>query len=338
MPTGDSRLQRKVDETRAVAAERGLELRRGPLLATFEMPIWGASIVTHEIAELARRPGTAVAVISADALPEIRQAASCEPSLHVVAERGLVCELSGGRTVSVYPACRQELESFAVALFAGIAPHGTSLSLSGCVSGGRQEVMFAGPHSGAPPTALELQHSIRHHGGVGTLAGDRDEFVVVDDLPYQLDAVRCALNTDYRGRPVRVSRMPSGRFRLQPGAAPRPLEMGRAHTIAQEIAMSCDRFVDARGRTTFGFVTEPVAKREYTPEQGARCLARELFGAPDTVITHLGLQPFSAEGSLFFAYEGSESLWDAAHRGIATITVRDLMEYARILEMIRAGS
>ena len=39
----ESRLQRKVKETKAIASENGLDLRHAPLLATFEMPIWGIS-------------------------------------------------------------------------------------------------------------------------------------------------------------------------------------------------------------------------------------------------------------------------------------------------------
>jgi hypothetical protein len=167
------------------------------------------------------------------------------------------------------------------------------------------------------------------------LAGDREEFVVIENLAHQLGAAHEALNSDFAGHPVCVTRLPSGRYRLQPGTGDRVAEGVQAHTIAQEIAMGCERFVDARGRTTFGFVTEPVAKREYGPEQGARRLAAEHFGRPDTVLTHLGLAPFAGEGTLFFAYEGSETILDAAQRGIQAIAVRDIMEYARILEAIR---
>ena len=338
MPQGNSRLRHKINETLAIAADRGLDLRRAPLLATFEMPIWGASLAAHDIAELARQPGTAVAVVSQETLPDVRRSlANCAPGLHAIAEQGLICGLAGGKTLEVYPSGSGELESFAVALFAGVAPHATCVSLSGFLSSGRQEASIAEAHAGAGPGALELQHAIRHYGGGGTLAGDREEFVVIDDLPNELAAVRSALNADFPGCPVRVTRLPSGRFRLHPGASEQPLEGGQAHVIAQEIAMSCDRFVDARGRTTFGFVTEPVAKREYGPEHGARGLARDLFDWPDTVLAHLGLVPFVGEGTLFFAYEGSETVWEAAQRGVQTVAVRDIMEYARILEAIRRG-
>ena len=54
-------------------------------------------------------------------------------------------------------------------------------------------------------------------------------------------------------------------------------------------------------------------------------------------MTHLGVTPFRQEGSLYFAYEGSESIWDAADRGIPCITVQDIAEYGRILAAIRRG-
>ena len=38
-------------------------------------------------------------------------------------------------------------------------------------------------------------------------------------------------------------------------------------------------------------------------------------------VTHLGLAPFTLEGSLFFAYEGSETVWDPANKGTACIQV-----------------
>jgi hypothetical protein len=55
------------------------------------------------------------------------------------------------------------------------------------------------------------------------------------------------------------------------------------------------------------------------------------------VITHLGLTPFSREGSLFFAYEGSETVWDAASKDVSCITVHDIVEYGKILAAIRRG-
>ncbi len=77
------RLQRKIDETKAIADQYGIDLRDAPLLVTFEMPFWGTGIATHEIAELARHPGTAVAVTSPDPMPVMRRTVAAEPNLHV---------------------------------------------------------------------------------------------------------------------------------------------------------------------------------------------------------------------------------------------------------------
>jgi len=117
----DARLRHKISETRQIASDRGLDLRAAPLLATFEMPIWGAAVATHELGELARLPGAAVAVMSTEPLPQARQELAATPHLHVVAERGLVCGLAGGAALHVYPTSDGELEAFAVALFAGAA-------------------------------------------------------------------------------------------------------------------------------------------------------------------------------------------------------------------------
>ena len=95
--------------------------------------------------------------------------------------------------------------------------------------------------------------------------------------------------------------------------------------------------MEIRGPATFGFTTERVAKGEFGPERAAMALGEELFNAPDMVVTHLGLAPFCEEGSLFFAYEGSETIWEAANKGIAYVPVRDVHEYARILHAIRKG-
>ena len=46
---------------------------------------------------------------------------------------------------------------------------------------------------------------------------------------------------------------------------------------------------------------------------------------------------FKGEGTMFFAYEGSETVWEAANKGIACVTVRDILEYGRILHEIRRG-
>jgi len=80
-----------------------------------------------------------------------------------------------------------------------------------------------------------------------------------------------------------------------------------------------------------------LARWQYGPEQGARRLAAELFRGPDTVITHLGLHPFGGEGTLFFAYEGSETVWEAANKGVPCVTVRDIHEYGRVLCGLRKG-
>ena len=48
----DQRLANKIRETKAIASEQGLDLVDAPLLVTFEMPIWGAAVATHEISEL----------------------------------------------------------------------------------------------------------------------------------------------------------------------------------------------------------------------------------------------------------------------------------------------
>ena len=332
----DPRLQHKIQETKSIASDQGLDLRQAPLLATFEMPIWGAAVATHEIGELARLPGTAVGVMSNDPLPDCRRAVSSAPHLHVVAERGLVCGLGAGATLHVYPTSQAEMEAFAVALFAGVAPGHLRVAFQPFVSSGRQEVMIEGPEPEAP-SPRELLHAIRKHNGTAAFASESEEAVVVDDDPTELDAVRAALACELPGQGVRVGRLPSGRFRLQPETAPSAEKRDRLHVVAQTIAISCDRFLEVRGQTTFGFVTEPVARWKYGPEMGARRLATELFEAPDTVITQLGLHPFKGEGTLFFAYEGSETVWEAANKGIPCITVRDILEYGRILHDIRRG-
>lgn len=333
----DARLQHKIDETKKIAGEAGLDLRAAPLLVTFEMPIWGATIAAHEISELTRHPGTDVAVVSIDPLPELREALAGSPGLHIIAERGLACGLSGGATLNIYPGTPDEMQSFAVALFAGAAPEHLRVSLSGFVSSGRQEATFEAPADVPVPSPRELVHAIRNRGGTAALAAEEEKAVVVDDSPAELESVRRALSCDLRGYAVRVSRMPSGRFRLLPDPAPRRVERRKLHATAQGIAISSDRFLEARGGSTFGFVTEPVARWQFGPERGARALAEELSNAPDTVITQLGLHPFSGEGTLFFAYEGSETVWEAANKGISCITVRDILEYGRILHAIRQG-
>lgn len=334
----EARLRNKIRETQAVASDRGLDLRAAPLLITFEMPIWGGAVATREIGDLARMPGTAVAVMTTDPLAEARHAVAASPNLHIVAERGLVCGLSGGATLQVYPNHHREMEAFACALFAGVAPESLRVALSGYTSSGRQEVTFEGPRASPVPSARELLHALRERGSTATFSSEGEFAVVIDDTPAELEAARAALAGDLPGRPVGVARLPSGRFRFVPDSQPRPVPRDRLHVMAQEIAMSSDRFVEVRGDTTFGFVTEAVARWHHGPETGARRLAEELFDAPDTVITQLGLHPFQEEGTLFFAYEGSETVWEAANKGIACITVRDILEYGRILVDIRRGS
>jgi len=333
----DTRLRHKIQETRKIASDRGLDLASAPLLVTFEMPIWGIAVATAEMDGLARLPGTAVAVMSVDALPRARRAVEGAPNVHVVAERGLVCGQAGGATMHVYPTSEHELEAFAVALFAGIAPADMRVSLAPCVSSGRQEVTFEGSRDQPAPSARELKHAIREHDGMATFAGDAEDAVVVDDSPAELEAVRAALTHQLAGHAVRVMRMPSGRFRVTPEPTPRAIGHDRVHVVAQTIAISSDRFLEMRGEATYGFATEPVAKWEHGPEAGARRLAEALFGAPDTVITQLGLHPFTGEGTLFFAYEGSETIWEAANKGVACVMVRDILEYGRILRAIRTG-
>ena len=49
------------------------------------------------------------------------------------------------------------------------------------------------------------------------------------------------------------------------------------------------------------------------------------------------MHPFHGEGTLFFAYEGSETVWEAAEKDVSCITVHDISEYGRILAAIRRG-
>jgi len=335
----DARLRHKIDETRAIADQRGLDLVDSPLLATFEIPLWGVALATAEISELAKTPSTAVGVMSPDPLPEVRRQVDPALNLHIIAERGLVAALSGGATVQVYPSSNLEMQALAVALFAGIAPDGLRVSMAPYVSSGRQQATLESSDKEPVLGARELLNAVRRcDGGTAAFAGEAEEAIVVDDLPAELEALRATLAGELCGRSVRVTRMPSGRFLVTPDARARDV-VGNEHlrVIAQQIAMSSDRFVEARGMSSFGFVTEPVARWRYGPEVGARVLAAQLFGRPDTVQTHLGLHPFAAEGTLFFCYEGSETVWEAANKGISYVTVRDVHEYGRILHAIRLG-
>ncbi|MHC4933640.1 MAG: hypothetical protein ACYTGV_15780 [Planctomycetota bacterium] len=333
----DERLRHKIDEARAMADRRGLDLEAAPLLVTFDMPIRRTGVATREITELARAPSTAVAVTSPDPLEELRKAVAKAPNVHLLAERGLVCSLTGGATVHLYPTSEQEMRAFAVALFTGVAPAGVRIALGGHLSSGRQEVTFEGEDSAHPLKAIELMHALRHKGADATMAGGGEDAVVIDDLPKELEALRAALAEELPGRGVRVLRMASGRFRITPDHTARAIGAEKMQVLSQQIAVSSDRAVEARGPGTFAFATAPVAGGDYGPESGARHLASELFGRPDTVVTHLGLETFAGEGTLCFAYERSEAVWDAANKGIAFIPVRDIREYARILHAIRLG-
>ena len=333
----ESRLQRKVKETKAIASENGLDLRHAPLLATFEMPIWGQIAFDHETAGIARAPGAALAVLSADTLPVARESVRHAPYLHVIAEGGLVSALTGGATLHIYPPSRAEMEAFAVALFAGAAARTWCLSMSPCVSSGRQEVTFESPGLGEPLRGRELMHGLRDAGGAAIYADEGEHAIVLDEAPSELEALRRALSGPFANRSVRIVRLPSGRFRVEGERKARPVEPRELQAAAQGFAIACDRFIEVRGPATFGFTTERVAKGEFGPERAAHALAQEMFNAPDTVVAHLGLAPFTMEGSLFFAYEGSETVWDAANKDVACIQVRDIAEYCRVLAAIRRG-
>ena len=333
----EPRLQRKIKETKEIASQNGLDLCDAPLLVTFEMPVWGPLNVAHEMASLARRPGTAAAVLTADPLPVAREQMRHTPYLHLIAESGLMCGLTGGATLHVYPPSAAEEDAFAVALFAGAAARSLCLSLSGFVSGGRQEATFEAPAGGRPLKGREIMHGVRECGGSAVFADEGEHAVVIAEAPAELAALRRMLAGPCAGRSVRVSRLPSGRFRVQGESAGRAVDPAAIQAAAQGIAISCDRYVEMRGPTTFAFTTEKVARGEHGMERAAGSLSQELFNAPDAVITHLGLTPFTREGSLFFAYEGSETVWDAAGKDVSCITVHDISEYGRILAAIRRG-
>jgi hypothetical protein len=333
----EPRLQRKISETKDVASRLGLDLASAPLLVTFEMPAWGPLVVAHEMTALARWPGTAAAVLTADPLPAARESIRQMQYLHLIAEAGLMCGLTGGATLHVYPPSSAEEDAFAVALFAGAAARSLCFSLSAFVSCGRQEATFESPPSGQPLRGRELLSGVRDCGGSAVFADEAENAIVVAEAPAELAALRRYLTGKQAGRAVRVSRLPSGRFRVQGAAAGREIDPATIQAAAQGIAISCDRYVEMRGPATFAFTTEPVARGEHGPERAARSLAEELFSAPDAVVTHLGLTPFTHGGTMFFAYEGSETIWDAASKDVACITVHDIVEYGRILAAIRRG-
>lgn len=333
----EPRLQRKIKETKAIASEYGLDLCHAPLLVTFDMPLWGQVALDHETAAIARAPGAAMAVLSADTLPIARNLVRHAPYLHAIAEGGLVSGLTGGATLHIYPPSRAEMQAFSASLFAEAAARSLCLALSSCVSCGRQEVSFETIAVGQPLRARELKHAIRDAGGSAAYADEGEHAIVVAEAASELEALRKALSGPFAERAVRVTRLPSGRFRVEGEKRARPIEPIELQGAAQGLAIACDRFVEVRGPATFGFTTERVAKGEFSPERASHALAQELFNAPDTVVTHLGLAPFTQEGSLFFAYEGSETVWDAANKGVACIQVHDISEYCRILAAIRRG-
>jgi len=330
----DPRLERKIKKTRAAARARNLDLAGAPLLVTLEPPILGGGVVAHEIAALARCPGTAVAIVSTDPLPVARRAVETTPRLHVVAERGLICGLSGGATLHVYAGSEQEMISFATALFAAVAPEEMRVAVAPYLSSGRQEVDLEGDEPGLEVSARELYRAIEHERGFASLSG---QDVLVEDDPQSLEDVRNALAHELPDRYFRVSRLPSGTFRFTPDRLPRPATREKVLAMAQGIAMSCDRFLEIHGGTRFGFVTESVARWEHGSERGAMHLAEEIFGSPNAVVTHLGQHPFAGDGAIFFAYAGSETILEAQNKDVPYITVQDIPEYARILHAIRSG-
>jgi hypothetical protein len=331
----DPRLDRKIKKTRATARARDLDLVDAPMLVTFEPPILGRAAVEHDVAALARCPGTAVAIVCTDPLPVARRAIGNLPRLHVIAERGLVCGLSGGATHHVYAGTELEMVSFSTALFAGVAPAEMRVAVAPFLSSGRQEVDLEGEEPGLEVTGRELYHAIQHERGFASLSADED--VLVEDDPQSLEDVRNALAHELPDRYFRVSRLPTGTFRFTPDRQPRPAARDKVLAMAQGIAMSCDRFLEIHGGTRFGFVTESVARWEHGSERGAAHLAEEIFGSPDAVVTHLGQHPFSGDGTLFFVYEGSETILEAQNKDVTYVTVSDIPEYARILHTIRSG-
>ncbi|MEE8103992.1 MAG: hypothetical protein V3T86_00490 [Planctomycetota bacterium] len=331
----DPRLKQKIDETLAVARRRRVDLRSGPLLCCFEQPLWGGVMTGREVHELVSHPGTSVAVVSPDPLPVVQRAVERAPRIHVVAERGLVCRLSGGATHHVYQGAPNELAAFATGLFAGAAPEGLCVALAPFVSPGRQEVDFGGEtERGTPVTELALAHAISHFGCEGQVS---DAGVLVRDEPAALEAVRCAMAHEFPGRSFRVNRLATGHFRFAHVQTAESRDRDQIRATAQGIAMSCDRWLEMHGGTRYGFTTAPVAGYEVGPESGALHLAEAVFGSPNATVTHLGQQPFLRPGTLFFAYEGSNTILEARNERVPCVTVHDIVEYVRILLAIREG-
>jgi hypothetical protein len=331
----DGRLQQKIEETLAVARRRRVDLRSGPMLCCFEQPLWGGVVTGREVSSLVSHPGTAVAVVSPDPLPDVCRAVERAPRIHVVAERGLVCRQSGGATHHAYQGAPNELTTFATGLFAGAAPEGLCVALAPFVSPGRQEVDFGGESErGAPVSELALARAVDHFGVECQVS---DAGLLVRDEPAALEAVRCAMAHEFPGRSFRVNRLATGHFRFAHVPTVQNGDRDRIRATAQGIAMSCDRWLEIHGGTRYGFATGPVAGSEIGPESGALHLAEALFSSPDAIVTHLGQQPFQRPGTLFFAYEGSNTILEARNEGVPCVTVHDIVEYARILLAIREG-
>ncbi|MFB3066220.1 MAG: hypothetical protein ACE10D_06855 [Planctomycetota bacterium] len=329
----------RLDKTRRIARSMGIDLREAPLLACFEAPVLQSVLGGREVLALARLPGMAVAAVSAQSLGEARAALESAPRLHAVAERGLVCGLSGGAVVHAYPICEEELTAFAVALFAGTAPEGLPFSLGGFTSAGRQEVTFLTDISGHRSTgARDLLHAVRDRNVSAQPAGE--EAIVVDDAPPVLEAVRAALTLDLPRMPVLAHRMPSGRFRFSTAVSCGPVALDRLNAVAQGIALSCDRVLEHCGESLFVFVTEDVAGGAFDAERGARRLAEEIFGTPHAAIAFYGAEPFTGEGVLNFrpAVAQDEDFEPMEIAGEAVLVeVSDVLEFARILWQVRQG-
>lgn len=329
----------RLDKTRRIARGMGFDLRDAPLLACFEVPVLQSVLGGREVLALARLPGMAVAAVSPQSLGETRAALEGAPRLHVVAERGLVCGLSGGAVVHAYPNRGEELEAFAVALFAGAAPEGLPFSLGGFTSPGRQEVTFLTDISGGRSTgARDLLHAVRNRNVFVQPAGE--EAIVVDAAPPALEAVRAVLTLDLPRMPVLAHRMPSGRFRFSTAVSCGPVTVDRLNAVAHGIALSCDRVLEHCGESLFVFVTEDVARGTFDAERGARRLAEEIFGAPHAAIAFYGVEPFAGDGVLNFRpavaqdpdFEPIEEEGEAA-----LVEVSDVLEFARILWQVRKG-
>ncbi|MFQ5845635.1 MAG: hypothetical protein ACE5JG_11675 [Planctomycetota bacterium] len=329
----------RLERTRQAAHRLGLDLRDGALLACFEVPVLHSCIGDREILALARLPGVAVAAVSPHALSEARRQVAGAPRLHVVAEWGLVCGLSGGAVVHVYPNRREELVSFAVALFASAAPEELPFALGDFASPGRQEVTFVcGTASRRAAGPRDLLHAARNRDIFAHPSGDGA--IVVDDAPATLDAVREVLTRDLPRTAVLARRMPSGRFRFSTAVSPVPAEAGRLRALAQGIALSSDRHWEQRGEA-FTFATEEVAQGVFDVARGVGRLAEEVFGTPQAALAFYGPEPLSGAGVLNFrpVIEVPSDLGPTGEQeqDPSIVEVRDVLEFVRILCEIRLG-